>query len=225
MRIYILFILSFFCVMGVANAQQSIITQINTPTLQRYIDLAKQNYPRKKMLEENIVAAKSKITTAGMGYLEALNVSYIYRPDNRQSINFDNPYSINGFQFGVNLNLGTFLKTPSLVKQSKQAYKVAVLEDKEYELTLTREVKARYYEYLRALDDLKVKSQAFADAKSTSDNLKYKFEKGETTLQAYTGAKASTALANSDQLIAETNLLRAKDALEELIGVKLEEAK
>lgn len=222
-----LLFISLFCVSlhFSVKAQESIIQQINYPLLEKYIELAKQNYPRKKIYEANVVAAKSKIGAASLGYLEALTASYYYRPNERQSIDITNPYSVNGFQFGVNLNVGQFFKTPSLVKQSKQDYKVSVLEDQEYNITLATEVKKRYYEYVQLINELKIKTQLLTDNKASSDNLKYKFEKGEATLDLYSQAKSSTSIANSEKILAELNLLKAKDALEELIGQKLEDVK
>lgn len=225
MKREILFTISCSLLVLLVNAQETILTEINTPLLQKYIDLAKQNYPRKKIFTENIVAAQSKIQTASMGYFEALNASYIYRPADQVAINLDNPFVVNGFQFGVNLNLGTFLKTPSLVKQSRQALKVAVLEDKEFTNSLQIQVKNRYFEYIQAISDLKLKTQAFADNKTTSDNLRYRFEKGEVSLDVYNSGKSATTFANTGKLAAELNLLKTKNALEELVGDKLESVK
>ncbi|WP_410221977.1 TolC family protein [Pedobacter sp.] len=206
-------------------AQDDIINQINTPLLQKYVDLAKQNYPKRQMFKSSELSAKAKIGVASATYLEALNVSYFYRPDNATIINNANPYSINGFQFGVYLNLGMFLRTPSLVKQAKEEYKAATFQTKEYDLILESEVRQKYYEYLQLFNDLKVKAQAYIDNKAASDGLKYKFEKGEVSLDVYSKAKALTSSAQSEKLLTELNLLKAKDTLETLIGQKLEDVK
>lgn len=224
-RSLVLSILFFLFFQFSSKAQESMLGEVNYPLLEKYITLAKEYYPRKKVFEASIIAAKSRISTASMGYLEALNVSYIYRPENGLSVNLDNPYSVNGFQFGVNLNIGTFLKTPSLVKQSKQDYKIAILQDKEYSITLAEEVRNRYYEYLQLTHDLKLKTLTYADNQATSNSLKYKFEKGEITLDVYSNAKVLAANSNSEKLLTELNLLKAKSAIEALIGQRLEDVK
>ena len=224
-RSLVLSILFFLVFQFSANAQESILGEVNIPLLDKYIALAKEYYPRKKVFEASIVSAKSRISTASMGYVESLNLSYIYRPENGLSVNLDNPYSVNGFQFGVNLNIGTFLKTPSLVKQARQDYKIAVLQNQEYSITLAEEVKNRYYEYLQLTRDLKIKSQTYADNQTSSNGLKYKFEKGEVTLDMYSNAKVLAANSNSEKLMTELNLLKAKSALEALIGQRLEDVK
>lgn len=206
-------------------AQDDITSQINTPLLQKYIDLAKEYYPKRKMFKASELSAKAKVGVAKAGYLESLNVSYFYRPDKASIIDATNPYSINGFQFGMYLNLGLFFRTPSLVRQAREEYNAASFQTKEYDILLTSEVRQRYFEYLQWLSDLKVKNQAYIDNKTASDGLRYKFEKGEASLDVYNKAKSLTSISSSEKLQAELNMLRAKDNLEALIGQKLENVK
>ncbi len=221
-----LFILLLFVAINVqVKAQDDIASQINPPLLQKYIDLAKQYYPKRKMYKASELSAKAKIGIAKAGYFESLNVSYFYRPDNAAIVDTTNPYSINGFQFGVYLNLGLFFRTPSMVKQAREEYNSASYLTKEYDILLETEVKQRYFEYLQWLTDLKVKNQAYVDNKTSSDGLRYKFEKGEVSLDVYTKAKSLTSTSSSEKLQAELNMLQAKNSLEALIGKKLEEVK
>jgi outer membrane protein TolC len=206
-------------------AQEDIIHQINTPLLDKYIELAKQYYPKRKIHEATAESAKAKIGIASASYLESLNVSYFYRPDNATVVNNSNPYSINGFQFGVYLNLGMFLRAPSLVKQAKAEHKAAVLHITEFDVMMAADVKQRYYDYLAALGEVKIRTQVYSDNKTSSDGLRFKFEKGEISLDDYTKAKTLTTYASSEKLQAELNYLRTKNALEMLIGAKLEEVK
>lgn len=207
------------------KAQDDIASQINPPLLQKYVDLAKEYYPKRKMYKASELSAKAKIGVAKASYLESLNASYFYRPNNGTILDATNPYSINGFQFGVNLNLGIFFRTPSLVRQAREEYNSAAYLTKEYDILLETEVKQRYFEYLQGLIDLKVKNQAYIDNKAASDGLRYKFEKGEVSLDVYTKAKSLTSTASSEKLTSELNMLRAKSSLEALIGKKLEEVK
>lgn len=221
-----LFILLLFVAINVkVKAQDDIASQINPPLLQKYVDLAKEYYPKRKMYRASELSAKAKIGAAKAGYLESMNVSYFYRPDNAAIVDTTNPYSINGFQFGVYLNLGLFFRTPSLVKQAREEYNSASYLTKEYDILLETDVKQRYFEYLQWLSDLKVKNQAYIDNKTSSDGLRYKFEKGEVSLDVYTKAKSLTSISSSEKLQAELNMLKAKSSLEALIGKKLDEVK
>lgn len=221
-------IIGFCLTLGIVidmQAQETIIPDVNYNQLERYIELAKENYPRKKIFEAQEAEAKAGVPAATLAYLDPFNASYFYRPGDKQAINLDNPYVFNGFQFGINVNLGSVLQTPFRVKQAKAQYKVAVEENNEYTLTLTNEVKRRYYDYLLALKDLRVKTTGVQNAISIGEELRYKFENGEITHESYSFAVRLLTEAESGTLLAESALLKAKDALEEIIGTTLDNAK
>lgn len=218
--LYFLTLLSFLCVD--VSAQESIMGEINYGYLQKLIELAKNNYPRRKILEMNQMKAQSAIPAAKISYLDLFSGSYIYRPDDRASINVENPYAVNGAQFGINLNLGSFFQKPFLVKQAKADYEITKLESKEYETTLSNEVKSRYYTYIQQKNDLSIKTQSVQDNKVLLDDWRNKYERAEADLAVYSEAKTAYSGAVSAQMEAEVNFLRAKDALEEVIGVSLD---
>lgn len=210
---------------GVANlkAQESIIEDINYVQLEKFIELAKQNYPRKKIFEAAEEKAKDGVPFAKVSYLDIFNASYFYRPDGKSAIDVVNPYVINGFQFGVHLNVGTFLQKPYEVKQAKADYKLARYEAEEYDILLSNEVKKRYYDYVLQQRKLKIKTQAEQDANSLLQDLRFKFEKAEVTHEAYSEARTGVTEAETDKVEAEADFLKARDALEDIIGVKLSE--
>ncbi|WP_442588350.1 TolC family protein [Pedobacter sp. AW31-3R] len=208
------------------RAQETIIEDINYATLEKYIAAAKDYYPRRKLLNTKAEGIKTTIPMSTLSYLDIFNVSYFYRPDkSSDAINPSNPYTVNGFQFGVNLNLGTFLQKPYATKRAKAEYKVAKLEAEEYDNTLVLEVKRRYYAYIQQIGQLKINTQSVQDNKNVADNLKYKFEKGELGLDVYNQSRINLATANTSKLQSEVSFLEAKDALEEIIGCPLSDIK
>ncbi|NRF38207.1 TolC family protein [Pedobacter foliorum] len=206
-------------------AQESMIDDVNYTMLEKYIQSAKENFPRKKVFEGNVERAKSVVSAANISYLDILSASYIYRPDDKTAVNTLNPYNLNGFQFGANINIGQFLQKPAMAKKAKTELKIAQLENEEYESTLTMEVKRRYYNYIRLLNDLKIKTQNVQDNVSAVEDLKNKYEKGTAQLEAYNYARSKAADASSSKIQAEADYLLAKDSLEEIIGKKLTEIK
>ena len=188
--------------------------------------MAKESSPKKKIALAQAESIKTAIPIANLSYLDIFNASYYYRPNEDQdAINPQNPYSVNGFQFGVNFTLGTFLQKPYMVKKAKADYKVALLQSQDYDLTLATEVKKRYYTFIQTGSQLKISSQAAQDNKNISENLKDKFQKGEITIDAYNNSRILVSSANTSKIQAEVNYLVAKDALEEIIGQKLSEVK
>lgn len=211
-------------------AQESIIGEVNYKDLEKYISLARQNFPRKKILDNRVVSAQTAIPINTLSYLDIFSASYFYRPDNNPVITTPgnpaaNPYSVNGFQLGVNLNLGAFLAKPYMGKRAKAEYKIAQLEAEDYGNTLVVEVKKRYYTYIQQISQLKINTQSVQDNKNVADNLKYKFEKGEISLDTYNQSRINLSSALTSKIQSEVNLLTAKDALEEIIGMRLSDVK
>ena len=220
-------LLCFLIISGIVSTygQQSIVSQINYNQLEKYIQSAKDNYPRRQIMALNTEVAAADVPAAKASLLDIFNASYIYRPNGAVAINAGNPFLVNGFQFGVNMSLGSFLQKPYQIKQAKSEHKIAQLEQQEYDVILANEVKNRYYEYILQLNELKLKTQSAQDNKTVSDDMRYKFEKGEITLQAYNSSRISASGADSSRIQAEIEFLKAKDALEDIIGKKLEQVK
>jgi outer membrane protein TolC len=207
------------------SAQESIIGEINYNTLEKYIQAAKDNYPRRKIMGLNVEKAKAEVPAVALTYLDLINASYFYRPQDKVAINPLNPYSVNGFQFGVNISLGQLLTKPFLIKKAKVDYKIAQLEAQDFDMILSNEVKIKYYDYIQNLSELKVNSQIALENKGVSENLKSKFEKGEITLDVYNASRINQAGSTNTKIQSEVSFLKAKDALEQVIGKKLEEIK
>jgi len=210
-------------------AQSTIINDIDTAKLAKYIQLAIAYYPQKKLLDKRAEGAKTAITINTLSYFDIVNATYIYRPESGTSIAVpgatSNPYAVNGFQFGASFNLGSYLSKPAIGKKARTEYEAAKLETEVYVSTLTLEVKRRYYTYVFQVNELKVATQSYETTKNASDNLKYKFEQNQGTIESYNQSQISESAANTAKLQTELNYLVAKDALEELIGKKLEDVK
>ncbi|MEJ7778853.1 MAG: TolC family protein [Daejeonella sp.] len=209
--------------MATTYGQQSIVSQINYTQLEKYIQSAKDNYPRRQIMALNTEVVKTDVPAAKLSYLDIFNASYIYRPNDGTAFSQTNPFVVNGFQFGVNMNIGTFIQKPYQIRKAQSELKIAQLEEKEYDAILTNEVKSRYYAYILQLNELKLKTQSAQDNKTVADDMRYKFEKGEITLQAYNTSRISSTGTDSSRIQAEIDFLKAKDALEEIIGRKLEQ--
>ncbi|WP_316749077.1 TolC family protein [Pedobacter gandavensis] len=206
-------------------AQESVIGEIKYADLEKYISLAKQNYPKRKAMNETVTKAKAEIPITALSYLDIFNGSYFYRPQGKSVIDPVNPYNVNGFQFGVNLNLGAFLQKPFNAKKAKSDLKIAEYQAEEYDLAISVEVKRRYYAYIQQISQLKINTQSVQDNKNVAENLKYKFEKGEISLDVYNQSRINLSTSLTSKIQSEVSLLSAKDSLEEIIGMKLSDVK
>jgi outer membrane protein TolC len=218
------------------KAQNTLITEISEPYLAKLIDAAKTNQPRLKSLNNRINIAQGNISRARLSYLDALTFSYVYQPNSTFNLNalqttvsgdvVNNRTGLfKGTQFGVFFNLGSYLQKPYAVKQAKQELIVVNNDIQESLITLTTQVKKRYYAYLQKVASLKLQMQAASDADNVMRDVKYKFQKGEETLDSYNKARISHTQQIQSKITAEADLFMAKADLEEIIGDKLENIK
>ncbi len=218
------------------KAQNTLVTEISEPYLAKLIDAAKANQPRIKSLNNRVNIAQGNISRAKLSYLDALTFSYVYQPNSTFNLNALQTTGgtdvigtrtglFKGTQFGVFFNLGSYLQKPYAVKQAKQELIITNNDIQDALITLTTQVKKRYYIYLQKVASLKLQMQAASDADNVMRDIKYKFQKGEETLDSYNKARISHTQQIQTKITAEADLFMAKADLEEIIGDKLENIK
>ncbi|MEB0261268.1 MULTISPECIES: TolC family protein [unclassified Mucilaginibacter] len=205
------------------HAQESFVNEINYPYLDKLIATAKKNYPEVKVRQAQIAAAKASLTQSKVLWLDAITASYIYSPKN--SLNVVNPTFFNGYQIGISVNIGQLLSKPFATRVAKENVNIAVYQQQTYNLTVEATVKRLYFQYLEAQADLRNRSRAVTDGEIAVKQLKYTFQKGETTFHDYNESLTSLYNQNSFKVQSELLMLTAKANLEEILGVKLEEVK
>jgi outer membrane protein TolC len=210
-----------------ASAQESsILPGFSESYLEKLIAVAKANYPKVRSNQYKIDEAKANVGKAGVSYLDNLTISYIYQPKTSTVIDGQTIQSqFNGFQAGIFFNIGSFLEKPYMVKVAKQELLVANEDQNEYMLTLTNDVKKRYYTYIASKANLTLITQSYQETLNAFTDVKSKFEKGEQTFDNYSKAQVGLTASKQAQIAAETNLLIAKADIEELLGEKLEDIK
>ena len=136
-----------------------------------------------------------------------------------------NPSFFSGFQTGITLNMGILLQKPYQIKMARNELDIRRYEKEEYNLNIEALVKERYFLYVQQQTLLKARMQSAQDAENTLKVVRYRFEKGEETLQVYNNALIIFSNQNQSKIEAEAQLLIAKAYLEEIIGIKLENIK
>ncbi|QEC74506.1 TolC family protein [Mucilaginibacter ginsenosidivorax] len=204
-------------------AQETFINTVNTAYLDKLIATAKKNYPEVKIRQSQVRAAHSNYNATKFAWLDGLTASYIYSPQNL--VNQAQPTIFKGYQLAITLSIGQLLKNPSVTSAANETYKIAQYQQAEYMLTLEAQVRKFYYAYLQAMAELRLRSGAVSDAGAAVKQLKYAFQKGETTFQIYNEQLNSYYNQNSFMLQAELATWTAKTNLEELLGIKLEDIK
>jgi outer membrane protein TolC len=204
-------------------AQETLFKDLSYPYMEKLIAAAKKNYPEAKIKQKQVEIARSTFHQASFGWLEAFSASYIYSP--QSSVNIIQPTIFKGYQLVASVSLGSLFERPYTIHNAREAVKVAEFTQQEYYLTLEAQIKRFYFAYLAAQADLRNKVTAVTNAETATKNLKYTFEKGETSFDIYNQALNNLYNQNSFRIQAELNVFTAKTNLEELIGDKLESIK
>ena len=218
----------FFLMIGLRGmAQESTIQSLSADAyISKLVDTAMKNYPRMRSYQNRINIASSNITKTKVSWFDAVTVSYIYQPGTT-TIDPVNPSTsyFKGLQAGVFLNIGTLLAKPYQVRQAKQELLIARNDLDEYRITITTEIKKRYYLYIQRVAELKLQISTMHDTESALKDLKHKFEKGEETFDSYNKVQIQYSEHQQTKVQAEANVFIAKADLEELLGTKLENVK
>jgi len=131
--------------------------------------------------------------------------------------------TLTGYQVGMFFNVGNLIVKPHTIKQAKEEVAIATLNKQEYDLNIEAEVKSRYYKYIQYLAALKIENESIIDIEAILKQAKYRFEKGEETLENYSKAIIAFNAQKQNIVSAEGYVLIAKSSLEEIIGKKLED--
>lgn len=220
-------ILLLFCWLmqeGISGAQTgiSVRDELSEVYLERLIETARANYPKTKVLDARIEGAGYAVKRARLSYFDIFSFSYLFMPGWQATVN---PLMQTSYQFGFFANVGSLIQKPAQVRQAKSEQHAIGHEKAAFELNLEAEVRQRYYTYIQKKTLFRVVAESLLDLESIRKSIRYKFEKGEETLENYN--KALLAYSNQMQakVTIEAEILIAKSTLEELLGQKLEDIK
>ncbi len=217
---YLSLFFSCFIITNAATSQESLMKEVDTFFLRKLIDTAKVYYPKMGTFSHRINIAQDNVQKQKLSWFDLFTFSLSYSPNGSTTLNQP---TLTGYQIGFFFNVGNLLVKPHYIKQAKEELAIAELNKQEYNLNIEAEVKSRYYRFIQQKAALRTESETALEVESVLKQIKYKFEKGEETLENY--GKVIVEFNNKRQNVisAEGYLLIAKSALEEIIGKKLED--
>ncbi|GIV32791.1 MAG: hypothetical protein KatS3mg031_0326 [Chitinophagales bacterium] len=199
-----------------------------SPYEERLVQLAWQNYPSSEIYTSRVRIAQKKIALERFSWTDDIKASFNFNQRNiDQGLRAVDTFGGNyypWYNFGVGITIGSFVQTPIRTSIAKEELDIAVATLNQQKLSIRAEVLKRYKDYQLKLDLLKIRTQAVEDAYSTHLLITRDFEKGQAPLDEFIKSAAAYNAALEAKLIAEKNVQESKIALEEMIGIKLEEA-
>lgn len=198
------------------------------------VQLAWLNAPRKEMISQQKAAAEEDVKLAKKSWTELLRANVGIVPGGGEFVPIVDTVNMvpvtrggtfqPGLSYGVTLDLGFLFTTGNEVKKAKALAKVFEWELNEQKLEIRAETKKRYQEYLLTFEVLKARQKAEIDAEAVYLYFSELFKNGDGEFQDFNRASESYHSAVESTLNATTDVELAKIALEEMIGISLEEA-
>ena len=192
------------------------------------VQLTWLNTPTSESLDYQVNIAEQDIKNKRLGWVSAFGINLGLTQN--QGIDSLGVGPVTNFftprvSVGATINILPLLVTPGRVKIAKEKLKIAE-NDIDFEKLKTRaEVYRRYEAYELALEVLKVRTQMNEDATANYKLLTEMFKSGEAQFEDYNNAYTSYHKAQEEKLRAESDIKLAVISIEELIGIRFEEAK
>ncbi len=197
---------------------------------ERLVQLAWENNPANQELLYRAEVARYDHTLAKWSWLENVSASgnlneFTINPEKVQEQNPTFSPFFPRYNFGVSVSLGTIFLTPAKTKQASVNHEITIEQINQQKLALRALVLTRHQDYVMNQKLFDVQNEVTEDEYSEYLLAEQGFKRGDVSLEDF---KESTLRYNTElikRITLERNLNVAKIALEELIGVRLEDIK
>lgn len=195
---------------------------------ERLVQLAWQNNPANQELVNRKEVAEYEVDLAKWSWLRTITASgnlneYTINPEKTQEQNPAFTPFFPRYNFGLTLSLGTIFLTPIETRAAKSNYQIAQELINQQKLALRAEVLTRHQNYLMNQKLFDIQNEVTEDEYSEFLLMEQDFKAGEVTLDNYKKSLNQYNVELAKRITLERDLRVAKIALEEIIGVKLED--
>lgn len=227
----LLTILFCLCLGSISYAQDIdynwIIPPLDKPGIsfeEKLVAIAWKNYPQNKVLQHELQSAMAKVEIADKSWAQGWNFnSQVSVGSNPDTLGAPNPNTglRTGVGVGVSLNLGALYQRKAKVKAASEEAKIVEEQLNLQKLAIRSEVLKRYQDYKLATDLLRLRTQGLDDIYSGYLSIRNLYEQGEVSLQEYNQVLTVYNTAQESKIESENQVVSARRALEELIGLGL----
>ncbi len=222
-------ILLFFCMLHTLLYAQETDQRLMNPEKEAFaeqlVQLAWENDPATEIVRRNVDLAEYNVKLSSIEWMSLVSFT-----GNLNEFNLDPNRDIyNRSQFlprynvAANLSLGTLFTIPYNTRRSKEELKIAHSQVEERRHFIRAEVMRLYTNYLLQEKIYTIQVQMAVDREDKQRVTEQAFRNGDITFESYSEARSAQNQASIAFFQAEVSYFTAKVALEELIGVKLEE--
>lgn len=192
------------------------------------VQLAWTNNPNSKVLNSNERIAELEVDLTKREWMKNLQVQWNLNEISLSNIiyDFDDPLfvALPIWNVTATADLNTVFNRKKRIDISKQKLEITKQNVNVLKLQTRAAVLQRYHEYKLSLEILKVRVEAEQGAKENQILLKELFQENKADFDELTRADVSLVQAKEARINAEVDIQLTKIALEELIGIKYEDA-
>ena len=204
-------------------------TAVDITFPERLVQLAWQNYAVNRAFEIDVLSTEKSIKLASMAWWELLTVQLNINARTIENIGDFTLPETNDNQFfpwynvGINISPSKFFTTPANVQLAKFEHEKSLEALNAQKLRVRAETLTRYELYKHRLEVVKAVSENFEVVNSGYILMRERFNKGEATLSDFNAANQARIDAMTGKFSSEMQFNIGKIALEEMIGLKLED--
>lgn len=198
-------------------------TDTSTATEEKLVQLALKR-PLYEQLDFQKKISEHELTKAKNSWLDLLSVSANYNDQTFGKSTNQVGYVYPKYYFGITVPLGLIFNRSSDTKIAKDNLSINTLKEEELARSIRAEVISKYKQYKAYGQLLIIQNQIINDQRAEFLQTEQKFSDGSVTIDVYNSASKSynTELVNRINLQLEQDLVKLD--LEEMIGMKLEDA-
>lgn len=187
------------------------------------VQLAWQNHPGSAMAINEVENARDEARNARKEWMRDVQATFNLNEANLRSPDSSGSVFFPRYNFGLNLNLYNILSQKSKSRIGRRDIEIAEQRVNEKKLEIRAETLGRFAKFRLAKAILKTRTLFEQETYNNFILIQQLYKTDEKTYEDYSAASSAYYEAQEARLHAETDVLLAKLALEEIIGLKWEQ--
>ena len=202
---------------------------VRTTSFEDYlVQLSWLNSPQTKILEYEKTKEKKEVDLQRMDWMNDVNFGFNINEVSLSNVlqpSQDNLVLYPLYQFSASVSLGSFTTNKKKREIEEMDVLISDMDANQHKLKIRAETMARYRKLLLSIETLKVRTKAEEDTRNVYQISQQRFKNADLDMEDMLRASEAFNNAAEKRLIAETDIQLAIIALEEMIGIKWENAK
>ncbi|MCF8247000.1 MAG: TolC family protein [Saprospiraceae bacterium] len=192
------------------------------------VQLAWMNSPETKILEYEKTKEEKEVDLQRMDWMNDVNFGFNINEVSLSNVlqpSPDNLVLYPLYQFSTSVSLGSFTTNKKKREIEEVDVLISEMEGNQHKMKIRAETLARYRKLLLAIETLKVRTSAEEDTRNVYQISQQRFKNADLDMEDMLRASEAYNNATEKRLAAETDIQLSIIGMEEMIGIKWENAR